>query len=389
MKSRAICKIELSLIALVKLAVKKVANTVVKISQFKFKNKKILVIAVSHIGDTICCIPALSLLREQYPEHKIDFFCGKAIVQFMKRNPFGVNVIAYDEKDVLLNLRLSLTLGWYNEIYVIWSKRDLLLAQAIGGHRIITTQQIKSKSGILSSFVDEARKVIDTPTLEGSLCSAILPDPVDPNQTKELVFNHYHDKSLWGFDSNNCDNTVFLHPGTLGSSKLWAPKNWNNLAKQLLLISQNTSKEEKKLKVTFSGQGDFDLNLFSQIAPKHEFINCINSYSFDEFAQKLDHCKLLICVDTSTLHLAKLLNINCIVLLGGSIKERIGTCDYYKNFNIHYLKSPFYCDYIKNEHCLNCLIKDCKHVSDGYSECMNNLTVESVVQEVKKILNEQ
>lgn len=111
MKSRAICKIELSLIALVKLAVKKATKTVFRLIGLKSKNNKILVLAVSHIGDTICCIPALSLLREQYPNHKIDFFCSKPIVQFMKRNPFGVNVIGYDEKDVLLNLRLSLTLG--------------------------------------------------------------------------------------------------------------------------------------------------------------------------------------------------------------------------------------------------------------------------------------
>lgn len=271
MKSRAICKIELSLIALVKLAVKKATKTVFRLIGLKSKNNKILVLAVSHIGDTICCIPALSLLREQYPNHKIDFFCSKPIVQFMKRNPFGVNVIGYDEKDVLLNLRLSLTLGWYNEIYVIWSKRDLLLAQAIGGHRIITTQLIKSKSGILSSFVDEARKVIDTPTLEGSLCSAILRDPVDSNQKKELVFNHYHDKSLWGFNGSNNKNSIFLHPGTLGTSRLWSAKNWRNLALLITAILRERENQRDYLDLIFSGSGDFDMTFFNQIATSYDF----------------------------------------------------------------------------------------------------------------------
>ena len=83
MKSRAICKIELSLIALVKLAVKKATKTVFRLIGLKSKNNKILVLAVSHIGDTICCIPALSLLREQYPNHKIDFFCIMMICSFV------------------------------------------------------------------------------------------------------------------------------------------------------------------------------------------------------------------------------------------------------------------------------------------------------------------
>ena len=122
----------------------------------------------------------------------------------------------------------------------------------------------------------------------------------------------------------------------------------------------------------------------NQIASSYDFRHCINQFSFDEFAQQLNNCKQLICVDTSVLHLAKLLEINCIVLLGGSNKDRICTSNYYKKSKITFLKSLYCCNEVNNIHCPNNLIKDCKHVRDGYSECMNNLTVESLVQEVKR-----
>ena len=82
------------------------------------------------------------------------------------------------------------------------------------------------------------------------------------------------------------------------------------------------------------------MTFFNQIATSYDFRDCINQYTFDEFVQQLNNCKLLICVDTSVLHLAKLLEINCIALLGGSKIERICTSDYYKNSKITFLKSP-------------------------------------------------
>lgn len=89
------------------------------------------------------------------------------------------------------------------------------------------------------------------------------------------MFNHYHDKSLWGFNGSNNKNSIFLHPGTLGTSRLWSAKNWRNLALLITAILRERERERENqrdhLDLIFSGSGDFDMTFFNQIATSYDF----------------------------------------------------------------------------------------------------------------------
>lgn len=60
--------------------------------------KKILVIQLRRIGDALMTTPALEVLRNNFPDAKIDFLAEPPTDQVVKNNPFIDEVIVYDKK---------------------------------------------------------------------------------------------------------------------------------------------------------------------------------------------------------------------------------------------------------------------------------------------------
>jgi lipopolysaccharide heptosyltransferase II len=61
--------------------------------------KRILIIQTAFFGDVILTLPLVQVLKENFPESKIDFLCIPKTSALLKNNPFINEVIAYDKKN--------------------------------------------------------------------------------------------------------------------------------------------------------------------------------------------------------------------------------------------------------------------------------------------------
>ena len=95
MKSRAVV-IFLTIVASIpKYVIKKVLSI---FNRNDAEPRSTCVICISHIGDNLCCLPALSLLRQKYPKAQITFFTSRPLVKLLERNPYNIDIQDYNEK---------------------------------------------------------------------------------------------------------------------------------------------------------------------------------------------------------------------------------------------------------------------------------------------------
>ena len=140
-----------------------------------------------------------------------------------------------------------------------------------------------------------------------------------------------------------------------------------------------TEQIKKEISFFIIGSGPKQYEKAEQLISKSKsknITNATNKTSLLEIVEFLKNIDLLISVDTGIVHLASINNQNIICLYGQSLPERSGAV----NPNAVSL-----CTY---EKCSPC--NDGKQSANkvcSYPKCMQNITVEMVVEKVKEILN--
>lgn len=388
MKSRAICKNIQVLFTIFKLPISKLFA---KFGKSK-SPKSILVLCIAHIGDVLCLVPSLHLLRALHPNAKISVLVPPPLIDFLKRNPLALDLIPYDEKDVFSNLKLYLKLSLYDEAYAFWAKRELLLARAIGTKKIISYEKHNKKHYhyLGDMFYAPPNEV----NVERHFQSLILAKEGE-KATKVLPTLHYAIDQYFPRSVNiKRDKVVILSPCCQSPCRECPPAYWNKIAAYVKQLGYH---------VIFSGKGQKESNFVDQCDPTHEYEHAIGSLSLGALADKLLLSSLLITVDTGILHLAKFTGIKILVLCGGSEPLRIAPSNFYDKEvskdnsplllnNVSKTQVPFYairsqyqCK-AKTPHCLRLLPKYCYHFSNEGAECMKALNVEKILEKAKEIL---
>lgn len=325
------------------------------------KFKRILIVKLSSIGDVVHALPALSALRNKFPESYIAWVVKKQIADIIIGHPHLDEVITYEgprkTAKKLRSLKFDLAIDFQGLFrsgfltFISGAKTRLGFSRANSRElsRLFLNQRVTPG--------EEDRHVIDKNLsllrplgIEVKQKEFIIPVS---RENREYVANFLREREI-----TSSDILVALHPGASWSSKLWPEKKWAELVDRLI--------EELKVKAILLW-GPEDKNSIDRIAKMTEnrpIISC--QTNLKELAYLISKCRLFVGGETGPLHIACALNIPTIALIGPTDSIRNG---------------PYGEGHIvieKDLPCRRCWRHKCKRL-----DCMKLITVGEVFSTVK------
>lgn len=376
-QSRAICKNLQVLFSLLKLPLSKFLP-----SSHKNNPRSILVLCIAHIGDFLCLVPSLCLLKALHPTARISVLVPPTLFEFLKKRLQGFDFVPYEEKEVIQNLNLYLRVKFYDVAYVFWNKRELLLACAIGARDIVTYDKFNNKGyGLLGSIFLKTPAEVN---LERYFCSLIV-EQEGELASKALACLHLTRKGFSIDFAVPRDKTIILHACCRSPNRCLPPSYWKVIAGHV---------SDLGFSVVFTGNGEEERRFIEECDPENRYQHAVGIYTIDELAVKLSHSELLVTVDTGIMHLAKFAGIKILVLCGGSEPRRIAPSEFFdreentlgfKMKTFFSIQSQYPCK-AKSPHCQRLLPEYCYHWDGKYSECMKAFNLTEILKKVDEIL---
>ncbi|GEM_PF-3703106 len=399
MKSIALCKNIEVLFALPRFAAKKAMQALGLARAPGYEPKRVLVACIAHMGDTLCALPALHALRCAWPHARIFLTCPGALASFIRRAPFGITPLVMDDADPLKLLKALVLQRHFDEGFVIWHRRDVLLAQALGCCRITAFKGFSK--GIYTRLIDEERPEPACLNLEERICSMLGGAPSNERggsaqtagaragitgmKMTQLGGDHCNLNRItcrfilsdWypelSFPRRRNQN-VFLQLGAKSGARLLPPACWQRIASLASSLGFH---------VILSGERS-DARIADVVDPKRRLERALGRFSLDELALELAKSALLVTVDTGIMHLAKFTGVPVVALLAGTPCERVRPSLYFENCPFHAFQADVKCER-KNPSC-SALLRFCLQVEDGYSRCMRQLPMEGILSCIEGIL---
>ncbi len=350
---------------------------------------KILILALSGIGDALMFTPALSELKRTLPESIIDvlvMFKGvKDLYErlpeidnvyyhdFMNASPFSVlsNVLKYRDKyDLSVN------------VYPSNRKEYNIINFLIGAKKRAGVKYLRS--GFKNLYMLNNTIIVEDDTLHNvetniKLCEKAIGKSLNkkvkmnfPLHLEDLKFADEYSTKM-GLSSN--DFIIGFHAGcnTLKNhiNRRWAPDNFVELGKLLI--------KEKEAKILLFG-GPEEQELKNYIVKKINSPKAINvqSNNLAQSAAMIKKCNLFITNDSGLMHIASALNIKVAALIGPT--------------NTNYIK-PWQTSHkiiSLNLECSPCFFYSPKHLEchreDVKFKCIRELSVAKVYNAVEKLI---
>lgn len=288
---------------------------------------KILILALSGIGDALMFTPALRLLRNELPDAQID-----ALVMFhsakdmYKNNPDLNNVIYFDflNQSKLSSMRFvfSLRKKYDTSINVYPSNRKEynIIGYLIGAPKRagvnylrMNTREFGFLNNISISEDDSFHNAETNIKLVGKLLNKDLsekPDLIFPlNNGNERYSSEY----LTAKGINDDDIVIGFHPGsaTLKNHiyRRWEPYKFISLGKKLI--------EQKKAKIlVFGGPEENELkrSIVSSIDPNNAV--SVETDNLPQSAAVLKRCDVFVSNDSSMMHIASAMKRKVVAVIG-------------------------------------------------------------------------
>ncbi len=312
--------------------------------------KKILFITLSNFGDVILSLPALDVLRAEYPEAKITVMVGPRAAEILKSNPYIHNLIIYDKYarlrgkislffelkkqrfDIIIDLRNTL----FGALLPAQFKTSPFLYVPVGIKHMKEKNLYRLKKALRykGSWQTGKEKLIYISQEDMNYINALL--------QKNNITNH--------------DKIIVVSPAAGGRTRRWGREKFVQLCQRL----------SGKYAVILIGRKD-DEPLTGYIQS-----NCTGGKIFDfagltnltQLAVLLKRASLAVVCDTGTLQLASYLDVPIVALFGPSDEQRYGPWS---------SKSKVI---IGKASCRPCRKPDCKFDT---IECMHSISVDEVL----------
>jgi len=354
--------------------------------------RKILIIEEEPIGDVIMATPIFSSLRNKYPNSYIVVMVGSWAKNILLNNPYIDEIIIQDcpwaFSDLLIGKKgiLNHIKYLFNNFKFVNQLKDMQFDLAIdlrGDFRNILLFMFLPRIKYTISFdrsggayllsaavyfkkeeheVDKNYRLLECLNIEeDERIIAIFPSDKDKKRIKNFLEQH---------SINENDFISIIHPGTRKKVKLWPPKKY-------AYIGDFMSKEYNAKLILTGSKEEIILNNKICYYMNEEPINASGKFNLLEVAALLSRANLLICPDTSIMHLAAAFNTPTVALFGPSDPNQTGP--YQKNI----------CIIDKNFPCRPCLQKKCTINEQGFSACMDAIDINEVKTAIKKLLNNQ
>lgn len=310
--------------------------------------KEILVVSMTNIGDVVLTCPVIDILRQDFPQAKMDVLVGPKAVSLFEGNPnFGIKVfnkqaalrnkfelfldLSRTHYDCVVDLRQTMLPFFLGARY----STPVLLGKVFAGHR-------KEK------HLNRLRQVYEfsEPSFQKH---AILTTKED-----EVFFEREVSSFLQG------QEFVLIAPGAADSAKRWDPQGFAALADHLSVSKR----------VVFVGDlKDIEIVNDIQRRMKSPTVSLAGKIHLRQLAFVLKKCSWAITHDSGVMHLASYFNVPLVVLWGPT------DVDKYAPWSARSIVVR------RNDACLRCLDpkSPLKHT------CMSSIEVGDVIDAVGRI----
>lgn len=346
-------------------------------------NKKILIVRLSAIGDTIHGLPVLGAIKREYPGVKVCWLVERESSFLLQKNPLLEKVFIFEKNKFK---KTGFSLKAFQEFKC--------LVKSLKAEQFDITIDLQGlfKSGLLTALSGAKRRIGFKNTREFS--EYFLSERVDIGN----IFDHKEhviqknmklaeylgikdltiEYPLPGVDEkikerinlllkdiNPVLPLIGIIPATTWASKFWKEEYWQQLLQQLT----------GKANIIFTGiEKDNPLiNRITEKLPSESYINLVGKTTLFDLIELFSRLDIVIGVDTGPLHLAVSVNKpDIIAILGPTSATRNGA------FGHRNLVSDLPCQ--------PCHSKKCPNDLPALMQCMDALTPERVFEEVEKLL---
>lgn len=318
--------------------------------------KKILIIGMNYIGDTIFITPLIRAVKKHYKDSIIDIVNGEKGIDILKENPHINKVIIRDE-NTLENIK--------KENYDI----GFSATTAFYGASLLYKAKIPVRVGVNSEFrgillnkktywKKHKRHIVDT------ILSILKPMNIEPDGINTELFLSEAENRFGIEKMKNYKNALIVHGGATRISKRYNADNFSKLIEIFY--------KQIQVPIILIGSKE-DIDFANKM--KERLGNIIKEdwtakLSIRELIAVVKNSYALIGGDSAPLHIANALNIYSIGVFGDTLPLIYGVRGE-KAFNIEARKK--YCSFFKSFHC-EYIKRGCKT-----ADCLNKLKPEEIL----------
>jgi heptosyltransferase-2 len=351
---------------------------------------KILVLALSGIGDALMFTPALSLLKKTYPDADIDALVMiNGVKEIYERNPDISKVIYFDfiKSGVIKSIRFIASLrGNYNasiNVYPSNRKEYNIINFLIGAKQKTAVEYLRmnnSNFGWLNNVTikedDNLHNVEENIRLVEKLINKKLNERPKLQIYLSKEDEQYADDYLKHIGIKKDELVVGFHPGcaTLKNhiKRRWEPEKFSEIGKKLI-------EEYDARIIIFGGPEETELKHSVSGGIDSGHVHVIRTDNLIHSAAVMKRCDLFITNDSSLMHVSSALGLKVIAIIGPT--------------NTNYIH-PWQTEHkivSLNLDCAPCFYYSPKPLictrTDVQFKCIKELTPEMVFSAAKTLLN--
>lgn len=340
----------------------------------------ILIIRFSSIGDIILTSPVVRLLREAYPQARIDYIVKSEYAELVKENPRLSNVIELktSERDELEALRARIRNERYDVIVDLQNSlrsRYLCFRSGAGSVKRVNKRAIrrfflvKAKKNFyrnIPSVADRYLEAVRAFGIQDDHKGLEITVPEDVRSSVAAVLSNYHlEKYRY---------VVGIVPAAKHFTKRWLPE-------RFVEFGTRFAKEQNAKILIFGGKAEVDycgdiaqlINAQSGATIAESFAG---KFSLLETGAAFDRCDLVVTNDTGLMHLASARKRNILAIFGSTVRE-FGFFPQGDNA------------VVIERNGLSC--RPCSHIGlatcpKGHFRCMKEIQVEEIFTQAKTLL---
>ena len=279
--------------------------------------KKILIVNVNWIGDTLFSTPFIRAVREAYPDSYIACLLHPRCKEMLDLNPRLNEIIIYDEEGEhkglfgKLKLVLSLRRKKFDTAFLLHRSFTKALIIFFAGVKERIGYPTKRRAMLLTKTVDDPAEELHK--VEYFLNIARASGLMHKNKSYEFFINNSDKKFISDLLSasgvSEKDTVVVLCPGGNWDPKRWPKENFARLA--------DTLAEGSGVKIVISGSRK-DMKLAEEIAGmmKKPSIITAGKTTLKQLGALFTRSDLVIANDTGPMHLAVAMKAKTIALFG-------------------------------------------------------------------------
>ncbi len=285
----------------------------------KISNPSILIIRLTSIGDVLLTTPLIRIMRNLYPDSRIDFLTTSQMKSVFEHNPRIDNILTVERKASLgelreENRRLADNCKYDFVIDLQNNFKSRILRNGLADKILIYDKRRLYKLKLVYlKRIPEHYDLIPDLYISTAEELGVKPD----GKGAEFWLESDIDTGFYADDNKKFEkegnNEVVIAPGAYHFTKRWPKENYISLIK-LLLASGNS--------VSIVG-GDEDIHLGEEFVKifNDKIQNHIGKLSLSQTAEVINNAAVVVTNDTAVMHIAAARATPAVALFGSTVKQ--------------------------------------------------------------------